>query len=196
MGPRPSQELLPMQEKETAKFLLRLLERPDAFIEHARQSTGATILMISYGYKVTSEKDPLVRIAEEAMLGFAKASEPGAFLVDRFPFLKYLPSWFPGAGFQRIAKSMRGDLERLYDVPFNFVVNEMDKGRAIPSFTSRFLSEKGKTDEDEKEFVKAAAASLYSGGADTVIKLTYVDCCVTTPGIFRHHRQFRRSFWR
>ncbi len=78
---------------------------------------------------------------------------------------------------------MRGDLERLYDVPFIFVVNEMvslgsgvrnlkgyilisvaqDKGRAIPSFTSRFLSEKGKTDEDEKEFVKAAAASLYSG---------------------------------
>ncbi len=48
--------------------------------------------MISYGYKVTSEKDPLVRIAEEAMLGFAKASEPGAFLVDRFPFCKFLES--------------------------------------------------------------------------------------------------------
>ena len=42
--------------------------------------------MISYGYKVTLEDDPLVRIAEEAMIGFAKASEPGAFLVDRFPF--------------------------------------------------------------------------------------------------------------
>jgi len=87
MGPRPSQYLLPMQEKEAARLLLRLLERPDAFIEHARQSTGATILMISYGYKVAPENDSFVRIAEDAMLGFAKASEPGAFLVDRFPIL-------------------------------------------------------------------------------------------------------------
>ncbi len=37
-------KLLPMQEKETAKFLLRLLERPDAFIEHARQCVEVTAL--------------------------------------------------------------------------------------------------------------------------------------------------------
>lgn len=52
------------------------------------RSTGATILMLAYGYKVESNDDRLVRIAEDAMVGFAKASEPGAFLVDRIPFCK------------------------------------------------------------------------------------------------------------
>ena len=37
MGPRPSQEFMPVQEKEAARLLLRLLDSPDKFIEHARQ---------------------------------------------------------------------------------------------------------------------------------------------------------------
>ena len=43
------------------------------------------ILKLAYGYTAKEENDPIVRIAEEAMDGFSKASEPGAFLVDRFP---------------------------------------------------------------------------------------------------------------
>lgn len=77
---------------------------------------------------------------------------------------------------------MRQDLERLYDFPFNFVVDEMDKGKAVPSFTSKFLNEKDQQTEEDKEFVKAAAASLYSGGADTVIKIMLRLRCITTPG--------------
>lgn len=42
--------------------------------------------MLAYGYSAQLEDDPLVNIAEEAMGGFSKASEPGAFMVDRFPF--------------------------------------------------------------------------------------------------------------
>ncbi|KAH8116168.1 cytochrome P450 [Phellopilus nigrolimitatus] len=162
MGPRSVQDLIPIQEKENARFLFRLLEKPRSFMEHARQSTGAIILMIAYGYSTQSENDPLVNIAEEAMVGFSKASEPGAFIVDRFPFLKYVPGWFPGADFQRIAKAMRKDLERLYNVPFEFVKSEIALGQFTPSFTSKYLTEKQDPSEDEKEFVKAAAASLYS----------------------------------
>ena len=85
------------------------------------------ILQLAYGYEVADDQraDPLVRIAEEAMQGFARASEPGAFLVDIFPVLRYLPDWAPGAGFKAIARSMRRDLERLYDVPFDFVKKQI-----------------------------------------------------------------------
>lgn len=54
-------------------------------IIRTHRSTGAAILMLAYGYSAQSEGDPLVNIAEEAMRGFSKASEPGAFMVDRFP---------------------------------------------------------------------------------------------------------------
>ena len=80
-----------------------------------------------FGYNVAEDQseDPLVKIVEKAMRGFARASEPGAFLVDSIPILKYVPSWIPGAGFRREAASMRRDLEELYDVPYEFVKHEM-----------------------------------------------------------------------
>ena len=52
------------------------------------RSTGAAILMLAYGYRAVGDDDQMVKIAEEAMIGFAKASEPGAFLVDHFPSRK------------------------------------------------------------------------------------------------------------
>lgn len=97
------------------------------------------------------------------MEGFSKASEPG-WWVDSIPLLRYIP-WLP---FQDAAKRMRSDLDKLYDVPFRFVRQEMERGTAKPSFISQFLDEKeGEATAEDEEFIQAAAASLYSGGADT-----------------------------
>jgi hypothetical protein len=56
-------------------------------------ATGAFILRLTYGYAAKAEDDPLVRVVEDAMAGFAAASEPGAFWVDqcasRGPLIPY-----------------------------------------------------------------------------------------------------------
>lgn len=103
--------------------------------------------------------------------------------------MKYLPDWFPGTGFKRVARQMRADLEELYDVPFNYVLSEMvsstqvqetewrptnnkqAKGPFIPSFTSKYLEENPNSEDTQREFVKAAAASLYSGDITQVYKI-------------------------
>ncbi|CAL1708513.1 unnamed protein product [Somion occarium] len=171
IGPRSAQHprILRMQEQAAANLLLKIMQEPTQFMSHVRQSTGAVILRLAYGYNVTKDQDedPLVKIVEKAMQGFAKASEPGAFLVDYFPVLKHIPDWVPGAGFKRVAQLMRNDLERLYNVPFNFVKQSMKDGNVTPSFTSTYLEEKGTPTKEDEELIKAAAASLYSGGADT-----------------------------
>ena len=59
------------------------------------------------------------------MQGFALASEPGAWAVDYIPWLKYIPKWFPGAGFKATAESMRDDRERMYNEPFEFVKRQL-----------------------------------------------------------------------
>ncbi|KZP12803.1 cytochrome P450 [Athelia psychrophila] len=167
IGPKACQrtEFMAMEETENKKFLRNVLDDPERFFEHARQSTGSLLLRLAYGYSVETKDDPFVKIAEDAMLGFSQASEPGAFWVDSFPLLKYVPSWVPGAGFKKVAYRMRQDLERLYSVPYDFVKSEMSKGTALPSFTSTFLEEKMETpDAKEEEFIKAACASLYSDG--------------------------------
>ncbi|CAL1708515.1 unnamed protein product [Somion occarium] len=171
IGPRPSQHprILRMQEQSAASLLVKILQEPTQFMTHARQSTGAVILQLAYGYKVIKDQDedPLVKIVEKAMQGFAKASEPGAFLVDYFPILKYIPDWTPGASFKRVAKLMRHDLKKLYDVPFDFVKRSMKDSTVTSSFTSAYLEEKGTPTKEDEGLIKAAAASLYSAGADT-----------------------------
>jgi hypothetical protein len=39
--------------------------------------------------------------AETVVEGFSELAIPGSFLVDIFPILRFVPSWFPGAGWKR-----------------------------------------------------------------------------------------------
>jgi hypothetical protein len=41
--------------------------------------------------------------------------------VDLFPILAYVPSWFPGAGFQKKAAHMRKLSKNLVEKPFRYV---------------------------------------------------------------------------
>lgn len=54
------------------------------------RGAGAVILKIAYGYTIESHKaDPLVDLADEALVQFSLAGQPGAWLVDIFPFCMY-----------------------------------------------------------------------------------------------------------
>lgn len=59
------------------------------------------------------------------MRGFSRASEPGAYLIDTIPWLKYIPDWIPGARFKEDIKAFRQSRERLYDVPYEFTVQDL-----------------------------------------------------------------------
>jgi hypothetical protein len=60
-------------------------------------------MSIVYGYDVQPYNDRFVTISENAVKKIAESFFPGAMAVNTFPILRYLPSWFPGAGFQRFA---------------------------------------------------------------------------------------------
>ncbi|TFY60461.1 hypothetical protein EVG20_g7406 [Dentipellis fragilis] len=163
-----------MQEQERTKLLHRLLitgkQYPAGsdFGDPIRQSSAALILRLTYGYQPSSdnhEHDKLVQIVNDAMLGFSVASEPGAFWVEYWPFLRHVPTWVPGAGFQSKAKQMKEDREKLYDIPFLYTKHQKLRNLAPKSMVSTLLSSKSPTRDEE--LIKAAAASLYSGGAET-----------------------------
>ena len=61
---------------------------------------GETIMSITYGLDVQYNDDPYIMAAERGVRSLWIAAIPGAFLVDMLPFLKYVPEWFPGAGFR------------------------------------------------------------------------------------------------
>ena len=81
--------------------------------------------MLSYGYPVQPGKDPLVDLVDTAVSQFGQGTDPGAFLVDVIPVLKYVPAWFPGAGWKRTAERFRRTLTNMTDVPYRFVQEQI-----------------------------------------------------------------------
>ncbi|CAE6440701.1 unnamed protein product [Rhizoctonia solani] len=59
---------------------------------------GSRILSAIYGYRATSVEDPLLELVQVGLNGFIQAVIPANFLVNCFPFLEMIPSWFPEAG--------------------------------------------------------------------------------------------------
>ena len=82
-------------------------------------------MKIGYGISVQESDDPYISIAEEALNGAAQAGIPGAFWVDFLPLLKYVPSWFPGAGFQKKAARWRRAINAMTENPFSHVQEQL-----------------------------------------------------------------------
>ena len=82
-------------------------------------------MKISYGIDVQDSDDPHILLTEKAIYGLNEASIPGAFWVDFFPILKYVPSWFPGAGFQKKAANWSQINSSMKQKPFDYVKDQL-----------------------------------------------------------------------
>jgi hypothetical protein len=87
--------------------------------------SSAIVVNIAYGIDVQESDDPYLSLAEEALNGLNQAAILGTFWVDLFPLLKYVPSWFPGAGFQKKAAHWREINATLAEKPFRYVEEQL-----------------------------------------------------------------------
>jgi hypothetical protein len=111
-------------ERRVREFAQGLMKDPSHLPERVRESFGGTIMKLLYGYDITGKDDPYIGAAEGVLHYLNLAGIPGRYLVDifspcewnviRFQSLlikllavKYVPSWFPGAGFQKDAELTR-----------------------------------------------------------------------------------------
>ncbi|PAV19459.1 cytochrome P450 [Pyrrhoderma noxium] len=120
---------------------------------------------------VFDKDDYLVDLAEKLAKLTTEATEPGRWLVDAFPILQYLPPWFPGAGFITWAEDAKLKCQSFTRAPLNYVKEAMATEDFTPSFTSEHLSRIPDNDTDGEDILMYAAASMYSGGTDTIVSV-------------------------
>ena len=82
-------------------------------------------MKIVYGIDVQESDDPYILLAEESLEGFGQAATLGTFWVDFFPILKYVPSWVPGAAFQKKAAHWKETNAATTEKPFRFVKEQL-----------------------------------------------------------------------
>ncbi|KAJ7134308.1 cytochrome P450 [Mycena epipterygia] len=135
-----------------------------------RGFTGRALIRIAYGSFTDEEGEMLINLALELSHLTNQAVEPGRWLVDSFPFLRHIPSWFPGASFKKWAEYVRVRNAATLHLPVQLVKNKMDAGTASSSFTSKLIdtmSIDGELSEESESIIASAASSFHSAGAGT-----------------------------
>ncbi|QRV91881.1 cytochrome P450 family protein [Ceratobasidium sp. AG-Ba] len=134
------------------------------------------MLSCVYGYKASYPHDPLVGVMEIATEEMAEAALPANFYVNIIPWLKYVPSWFPGAGWKRKANEWRANKDRAFNEPFDWTKSQIAANLAAPSIVNNLLAKMANKEmrsqgniEEEEDVIRWVAGTLLPAGSDTTV---------------------------
>ncbi|KAK7041957.1 hypothetical protein VNI00_008939 [Paramarasmius palmivorus] len=155
--------------ESTLELLREISQTPQDWSLHGRRFAASIVLKIAYGYKAGGNDDDLVTLVYRAMDQFSETPAPGAYAVDIFPFLRYLPEWFPGTGWKKQAAFYRETLETMLNRPYEMVRQQMSQGMTTRCVVSDLVDSFGDQEltPELQHTVKWVAAGIYSGGAET-----------------------------
>ncbi|CAE6410687.1 unnamed protein product [Rhizoctonia solani] len=160
LHPTAARSYAPQHLSNTHSFLTRIAHSPDKYREHAANAIGTFIIQMTYGV----DEKPLIPFAHETM-GYFALGLTGHFWVNDIPILKYVPSWFPGAGFKRFGQRGRQLRNRYHQ-------NQLRN----TSYTSNLLETKGgaNASPEDVDLVKWTAAAMFLVGSSTTTHVIFV----------------------
>ena len=80
--------------------------------------------------------------------------------------VRFIPEWFPGAGFKRLARVARARGDHMVDGAFDAAKKAMNSEDSMPSLVGSLLTNEGPKEMTREEYeytIKWAAGSLYGG---------------------------------
>ncbi|PPQ87697.1 hypothetical protein CVT25_011464 [Psilocybe cyanescens] len=159
----------PHSLRAARNLLNRFLDIPNDVIGNLRHMAGETIMSIAYGLAVKPKDDPYIRTAEKGVHPLVAAAVPGAFLVDMLPFLKYVPEWMPGAGFQTKARKWKNLARSMVEVPFAAAKRNLANGVSplcVASLSLQKLDEGTTDDAYAEDIIQGVTGTMYAGLLD------------------------------
>ncbi|KAF8917162.1 cytochrome P450 [Mucidula mucida] len=163
----------PVQLEASITLLHHIITTPEAFFSHVRHNAGSIMLRLTYGYDAEPVNDPYVGVVDKFNRQSSAAANPGSYLIDYLPILKWIPSWFPFADFQREAIAMAPHVVEVRDRPFELVQKDMKQGKSAQTFVAtslrRIEDQEVDTQNTMVEVTKNVAAIVFSAGADTTV---------------------------
>ncbi|CAA7259457.1 unnamed protein product [Cyclocybe aegerita] len=170
-----SKRFEPVQLYRVRKVLLHgLLHFPEKFDILNKLLSVSIPLDMMYGYDASSLDDPVVVAATKSFnIGGPLMSSSGS-MMNIFPLLRHVPSWFPGATSQSKSAEVARLTREVKRIPMEDLKRRMASGNASPSLVYDFLENKittGASEEDEK-IINNIAYTVYGGAADTTISAT------------------------
>ncbi|RXW24976.1 hypothetical protein EST38_g887 [Candolleomyces aberdarensis] len=169
------QKYHPVMNEETKLFLQKIRSNPDEVFTGLQFLFGTAIMRTAYGFDDIGQNQSLIHNVEKLILELTEALVPGRFLVNYFPILRYVPSWFPGAGFQKQFKEMAQLNVKTRYPPFEEAKRDVEDGRKgnYPSMASSLIDRLPEADDSNRADLEAIARNVcavaYMAGAETTV---------------------------
>ncbi|THU86529.1 cytochrome P450 [Dendrothele bispora CBS 962.96] len=165
MNVRASEAYQPLQEMEAAVLVDNVLKDPEGWDDHLKRSAASTVLTAVYGVEpIKSKDDPLVVRINDLMHRLVRATLPGAFLVDIFPAMKYLPEFI--APWKKEGLEWHRKDTKMFQEFMDSVRGRMKSGEAKPSFAAGLI-EKQNTHKLSPKEESWLAGTMFGAGAET-----------------------------
>ncbi|KAF8977284.1 cytochrome P450 [Cyathus striatus] len=163
------QEYLNQKQCLSYQSMQTTRHNPDKWVHYLQRFATALVVKVAYGKDIVSDDDPYIDISNKGLESLTSCGSVGSTPIDFMPFLRYLPSWFPGTYYAYKARSFRPAVRKMHEYPFDIVKNQLRNGDAPPSFLSYHLSRlQGKYDDDEHmDDLKGSACVIFAAGAET-----------------------------
>ncbi|KAI0273084.1 cytochrome P450 [Russula aff. rugulosa BPL654] len=129
-----------IMEEKTRDLLAQLCATPKNFHAHLKFLQANLIMTLTYGYNL-KKSDKMLEAPEKALEMLTPVLQPGALLVNHFPFLRFIPSWVPHISYEPLAQIARKLSERIKNEPIDFVKNSLYDGTAGHSLAAEHLQE-------------------------------------------------------
>ncbi|KAJ3546253.1 hypothetical protein NM688_g5534 [Phlebia brevispora] len=172
-----AKQYVDVQTREVRAFLRRTAESytdtGEFDIKTIRKTLSAIVLEITYGMKIADLNDPYLLLSQKAIEAVNIGRVPGAFWVEYFPWLRYIPSWVPGSSARKFGEQYYPAVRALRDDRFDVVMNDVSRGTALPSIARKLIEKLPSkvSDEDKyREFgtyAKDMTGIVYIAGVDT-----------------------------
>lgn len=143
-----------------------LLDSPDQFYQHNRRYSASVIMLVTYGYRLPTWEDPLMKRIYTVLDNLTEMTAPGAHAVDSFPSLTGLPQVLLG-NWRSFGKKVFDHDSKLYLDLWERLKKEVDSGVAKNCFCKSFyLNDPAKQGIDDL-LAAYTCGGLVEAGAET-----------------------------
>lgn len=148
----------PVQDYESKQLMSELLDSPDQFYQHNRRYSASVIMLVTYGYRLPTWQDPLMREIYQVLDNLTEMTAPGAHAVDSFPSLAGLPQFLLG-NWRTFGKKVFEHDSKVYLGLWEALKKEVDAGTAKNCFCKNFY-----LNDPEKQGIDNLLAAYTCGG--------------------------------
>ena len=153
----------PFQDVESRHLLYDYLKQPDLWYMHTQRFANSVIMSVVFGKRMQL-KDPNIRDLFDTSQELISALQPGAYLVDSFPWLAKLPR--PLQWWRKRGVSLHQKTVNVYKAQVDDLRKRMQLGTVRPCFATQFLKDPLTKNYGETQ-TYFALGSIMEAGSDT-----------------------------